>query len=130
MPEWASKEEFERLYKQVNGNGQPGMLQKLDEIHDYVTSRQGVDVHDDKRNKRRLILAGIAATLLAVPIGWCGLQTEKFFSDLYQITQEWDQIHKGEVHQKSFFSHPDPAVSSTQQNSGIGPVDSHPSQSR
>ena len=124
MPEYVERYEFERLDKQVNGNGQAGITQKLDEILVLAGAAKLHAAERDKRAKRRTAWVSIVAIFLVVPATWGGSHIVSFFSDLYRITEEWHQIHKSEIHQKSF-DDPNPKVyadSNQTQRSGDAPA--------
>ena len=112
-----SRTEFDNLYKQLNGNGTPGIRQKVDEIHEFVIRQKTIEEDRARRSKQRRWLSGIAVALLATPATWFGGRSVQFFHDLYQITQEWHEVHKSELKQKSFFSTPESVYADTQQPS-------------
>jgi hypothetical protein len=52
-----SREEFERLYKQINGNGQPGFVQKMDEhmefVRNFITTSEVRQLESEDRQKKK-----------------------------------------------------------------------------
>jgi len=58
-----------------------------------------------KRSDKIAVMAILTVVFLP-PIGYLSDKVVIFFGDLYQITQEWHQVHKSELHQKSFANPP------------------------
>ena len=55
----------------------------------------------DRRKSRNLAIAGIAA-LFILPVSiWITTGIVSFVSDVYKITKEWHEIHKGELQHNS-----------------------------
>jgi hypothetical protein len=68
---------FNRLDREVNGNGQPGMAQKIDKIVAYVEYQEGMEeamreVRKKAKDTRKLILwiLGIAISGATTVTGW------------------------------------------------------------
>lgn len=66
-----------------------------------------------KRSDKIALLAVLSVILLP-PSGVLTAKAVNFFGDLYQITQEWHQLHKSEIPKKSSSSNAEPSVSSSQ----------------
>ena len=54
----------------------------------------------------KIAAAGVAAVVLIAVLAWPCAKVYSFFSDLYQITQEWHQLHQSELDHKSLFEPP------------------------
>ena len=68
----------------------------------------------EKSRKMQWKVAIVVLGLLATPATWLGGRSVKFFEDLYQITEEWHQIHHSEIQQKKSSLWPEPVVSLSQ----------------
>jgi hypothetical protein len=83
----------------------------------FESKADAEETAEKKRWKRSDKIAAVAvlAVILLPPVGWSTAQAVKFFSDLYQITQEYHRIHINEIHpQKGFWNQPQRSVSSLQ----------------
>ena len=83
-------------------NGPPG---KPEEgfIHQGLNFFDGVKKDAQRRKdawKNKLAVAAILAVLVVPPASYYGVMVTSFVSDLYQIVQDWHQIHKTEIDQK------------------------------
>ncbi len=72
----------------------------------------------DARWKREHKLAAIA--IIMTLMAWPSLQAITFFRDLYQITQEWHQIHKSQLQKSERL--PDLALQFQQNAGGVESV--------
>ena len=67
----------------------------------------------EKRMKTQWKVGVVILGLLATPATWLGSRSVKFFEDLYQITEEWHQIHHSEIQPKKSSLWPEPVLSYT-----------------
>ena len=74
----------------------------------------------------KIAVAAIVAVCLLAPMGYVADKTVVFFSDLYQITQEWHAVHHGEIQQKKSFFVPDPVITYMQKPSQDAQVPRQP----
>ena len=86
----------------------------------YFDRFEAIAYQDAKRAKRRLQIAAILAVLVIPPATWVSAQTVKFCQDLYQITQEWHDVHKTALDKKSFFDPPQPAYTDSKKPQDAG----------
>jgi len=69
---------------------------------------------DERRKERRsnrIAIASILAVICLPPASWVGMRVIYYASDIYQIVQEWETVHKSEIRQKNSTGQSDPAYS-------------------
>ena len=92
-----------------NGDDDPGKG-LVPEIRAWLVEERAERQRRWKRSDK-IAVAGILVILLA----WPSAKVYAFLSTVYEITQEWHQVHKTEIPAKSFFNPPAPALQSKQQ---------------
>jgi hypothetical protein len=104
---YVTREEFEKLYKQINGNGQPGIIQSLSKVGGDVGEIKAVQIERQRVDARRwvVMMVILAAMTLVVSI--------------LALLQGLHAFHEGELNwpivpHKSLYSPESPVVASWQ----------------
>ena len=125
----AVQADIARLDKQMNGNGQPGVMQFLGNINAYVEHQKGKEQAENDAKQDSLNLAalnerksarsralvrwvagGVGLCLLGI-FGWTWSVVEP---PVAAIIEEYYQHHPGAVHHGYFDAPPQPGVSVSQ----------------
>jgi hypothetical protein len=72
---WPACPLLRRIDRQVNGNGQPGIVQQIGEIHDWVTYQRGLEEGMVKARRRAKVTANIVRAIGVALLGflsWAG----------------------------------------------------------
>ena len=69
-PPEISSDMFWSLYRTVNGNGQPGVVQKLDRIIGYVERQEGMEAARRGARARAKWVFGLVLTVFLALTGW------------------------------------------------------------
>ena len=59
-----------------------------------------------ERRRNRIAIAAILAVLVLPPASWVTAKAVQFFNTLYEITQEWHEIHKTEIQKPKIIATP------------------------
>ena len=87
----------------------------FDRFEPFLIDQEAQAKKQWKRSDKLAAMA-ILAVLILPPAGWVANRTVIFFSDLYQITQEWHTIHHSEIQEKKSDVLPDPVLSYSQKS--------------
>lgn len=71
--DFVSREEFDRLYKDVNGNGQAGVRQNVQQCLEELSAIRGAQDERTRIDSRRWTIQALILTALGLVIGLIGL---------------------------------------------------------
>jgi hypothetical protein len=81
----------------------------------HDAERKEREAHADARRKEnrssRIAIASILTLICLPPASWVSTRFVRYASDIYQIVQEWETVHKSEIQQKNSTGQSDPAYS-------------------
>lgn len=87
------------------GNAKPGFIQEARDFFEESRAERSIryakeEAEAKKRWKRsdKIAVAAILAVVLLPPAAWVVPHTISFFKDLYGMAQEYEKLHKSELH--------------------------------
>ena len=126
----AVQADISRLDRQMNGNGQPGVVALVTKIAAWVERKEGEEEGEAKAKETAIVLAaknekkaarsrriirGIAVAVLGL-LGWAGKQVWDVVSPpAAAIIEEYYEHHPRAVHHGYFDAPPQPGVSASRQ---------------
>ena len=118
---YVSRAEYSSLDRLVRGNGQPGIVQKLDRIVGWVERQEGLEEAKRGARSRAKWVFGIVLTVFIGLGGWA-------FNHIWGIVappagaiiqEYWEHHPAAKIRQKSISGSIDPAYAENKQDAGI-----------